>query len=107
MIINTKPTRNQVRLLRFLGAPYQTKVIDWELCLYRKLNDHYDLEISNTARKGRNMSVYVWDISNGDASNARCIEKAHDIFTPEHLKKTLDKLALKYGAQQQGKDEGP
>jgi len=95
---NKKLSKNQSELLKFLGSGYTSKVIDLELCLYRKLNDIYDFEISGTARKGRRMTVYVWDITGGTGNGAKIAESVAGIKTAEQLKQALDSLAEKYGA---------
>ena len=96
---NNRPTKNQAELLKLLGSKYTAKVIDLELCLYRKLNDTYDFEISGTSRKGRNMTVYVWDISNGTGHGARQVESVSGIKAAGQLKQALDELAAKYKVQ--------
>ena len=90
-------SKNQSDLLKFLGSDYTSKVIDLELCLYRKLNDTYDFEISGTSRKGRKMTVYVWDISNGTGHGARKVDSVSGIKTAEQLRQVLDGLAVRYG----------
>ena len=98
MTHSNRLTKNQTELLKVLGSEYMSKVIDLELCLYRKLNDTYDFEISGTSRKGRNMTVYVWDISNGTGYSAGIVESVNGIKSVEQLKQTLDELAAKYNA---------
>ena len=44
-------SKNQQELLKFLGPEYSMKEIDLELCIYRKINSRYDIEISGTHRK--------------------------------------------------------
>ena len=44
-------TKNQKELLDFLGPQYSIKTIDGEPCIYRKINSHYDIEISGTRAK--------------------------------------------------------
>jgi hypothetical protein len=72
-------SKNQQELLKFLGSEYSMKEIDLELCIYRKINSRYDIEISGTHRKNHPISVYVWDISNWT-----------------DLKTLLDNLTMKY-----------
>lgn len=91
------PSKNQKELLEFLGPEYSVKEIDYELCIYRKLNDHYDIEISGTARKNHAFSVFVWDISSGEGVSASIAEKHFDIPDKLTLKNLLDDLAHKYG----------
>ncbi len=89
-------TKNQQELLKFLGPEYSIKTIDLESCLYRKINGHYDIEISGTARKNHPISVFVWDISNGEGVSAAIVEKHFDITDWESLKALLDTLNKKY-----------
>lgn len=89
-------TANQNRLLAMLGPDYSVKEIDLEDCIYRKLNSKYDIELSGTARKGRPISIYVWDISNGDGISAQIVEKIHQIKYDVELLTVLNSLAEKY-----------
>ena len=50
-------SKNQQELLKFLGPEYSMKEIDEELCVYRKINARYDIEISGTHRKNHPVSV--------------------------------------------------
>lgn len=79
-------SKNQQELLKFLGSEYSMKEIDLELCIYRKINSRYDIEISGTHRKNHPISVYVWDISNGDGISATMVEKHFDISNWTDLK---------------------
>lgn len=89
-------SKNQQELLKFLGPEYSMKEIDLELCIYRKINSHYDIEISGTHRKNHPISVYVWDISNGEGNTAIIAEKHFDISNWTALKTLLDNLTKKY-----------
>jgi len=89
-------TKNQKELLDFLGPEYTTKTIDLEICLYRKINDHYDIEISGSARKSHPLSVFVWDISRGQGVAAEIVDRYFDISSREALKKLLDEITRKY-----------
>ena len=89
-------TRNQKELLKLLGSEYSMKEIDMENCIYRKINDNYDIEISNTYRKNKPIDVYVWDISKGMTSNARIVESVCNIKSNLQLKNVVDDLAQKY-----------
>ena len=90
------PTKNQKELLSFLGNQYTLKIIDGELCIYRKLNDRYDIEVSGTNRKTNKYFVYVWDISSGSEMSSHIIDQVEDISGKEDLKQVLDKLVKKY-----------
>jgi len=99
MKTKNKLTKNQSELLKLLGQDYSPKRIDLELCLYRKLNDDCDFEISGTSRKGREMTVYIWDIRAGEGHDARIIETVRGIKDAGQLKQALDELVCKYNLQ--------
>ena len=89
-------SKNQQDLLKFLGPEYSMKEIDLELCIYRKINSNYDVEISGAHRNNHPLSVFVWDISNGDGVSAIMVEKHFDISNWGALKDLLDNLTKKY-----------
>lgn len=89
-------SKNQQELLNYLGPEYSVKEIDYEPCLYRKINAHYDIEISGTSRKNHPVSVFVWDISTGEGVSASIVEKHFDISDWSSLKALLDELTKKY-----------
>lgn len=89
-------SKNQRELLDYLGPEYSMKEIDGELCLYRKINSHYDIEISGTSRSNHPVSVFVWDISSGEGVSAVIVEKHFDISDRSALKALLDELTRKY-----------
>lgn len=89
-------TKNQQALLEYLGPEYSTKTIDMELCIYRKINARYDIEISGTARQNHPISVFVWDISHGDGVAAQIVERWFDIKNMSNLKQLLNNLVEKY-----------
>lgn len=89
-------SKNQQELLKFLGSEYSIKEIDGELCVYRKINACYDIELSGTARKNYPISVFVWDISKGEGVTAVIVEKHFDISGWDSLKGLLDDLTKKY-----------
>ncbi len=91
-----KPTDNQKALLAFLGSAYSIKQIDLEMCLYRKLNANYDIEIVGTYRKNQPISVFVWHIRNGVNYTAQIAEEVRNITDWDVLKNTLDSLIDKY-----------
>lgn len=90
-------TKYQKELLSLLGNEYSIKSIDCEPCIYRKLNSHYDIEISNTKTKNSKPSVYVWDISNGAQLSAKLVDKSCAIPNEETLLQILNKYVIKYG----------
>ncbi len=89
-------SKNQQDLLKFLGPEYSIKVIDGSPCIYRKFNDHYDLEITGAGRKNRPVCVFVWNISSGEGVSAVIAEKHFDISDWASLKALLDELTRKY-----------
>ena len=58
----------------------------WPYWSQKKLNDSYDIEISGTQRASGHMSVYVWDISNGENHIAKIVDRATGIKTISELK---------------------
>lgn len=89
-------SKNQQELLKFLGPEYSIKVIDGSPCIYRKFNEHYDLEISGALRTKHPVCVFVWDISNGEGNSAIIVERHFDISDWASLKSLLDELTKKY-----------
>lgn len=90
-----KPTNTFNKTLRFIGPEYSSKVIDKELCEYRKLNDYYDIEISgmnNNRIKNQNFNVYVWSIK----PSYEIVEKFFEIKSIEELKRILSQIQEKY-----------
>lgn len=64
--MNCKPTKNFKIIMNQLGKNYSSKIIDMELCGYRKLNDDFDIEISginNNKKVNLDISVYVWKLN--------------------------------------------
>lgn len=85
--------------LSFLNTPqYCIKNIDLEPCIYRKISDNYDIEISGLNSHGSKflVDVYVWDISRGSGITATAIEKILDIKSKEELQKILNNIVAKY-----------
>ena len=84
--------------LMYLNSDYSIKTIDMESCIYRKISDRYDIEVSGLDNSSKRFSadVYVWDISNGDGIGATTVENIHDIKSADELKSVLDSLFVKY-----------
>ena len=84
--------------LSFLNSDYSIKTIDTEPCIYRKISDKYDIEVSglNNPSKVFSVDVYVWDISRGDGIAATTVENIHGIKSKDELKSVLDSLFVKY-----------
>lgn len=90
-----KSTDTFNKTLNSIGPEYSSKVIDGELCGYRKLNDYYDIEISgmnNNRIKNQNFNVYVWSIK----PSYEIVEKFFEIKSTEELKKILSQIQEKY-----------
>ena len=90
-----QPTKLFRTRLDYLGNAYTSKVIDGELCGYRKINDFYDIEISglnNNKLKHPSFNVYVWQIKSGLTT----VETHFDIKSIETLKRVLSELCQKY-----------
>lgn len=84
--------------LIYLNSDYSIKTIDIEPCIYRKISDRYDIEVSGLDNSSKRFSadVYVWDISNGDGIGATTVENIHGIKSADELKAVLDSLFVKY-----------
>lgn len=84
-----KDIRNQ------LGSDYSIRVIDLENCIYRKLNDKFDIEISglDNRRKSFNCNVYLWSLKPGKSIEATFF----DIGSFEQLLELLQSLEMLYG----------
>lgn len=90
-----KSTDTFNKTLHSIGPEYSSKVIDGELCGYRKLNDYYDIEISgmnNNRIKNQNFNVYVWSIK----PSYEIVEKFFEIKSVQELKKILSQIQGKY-----------
>lgn len=87
-------TDNQKKLLDFLGSDYSLLPIDGEPCIYRRLNDKFDIEVSGTKRANQPLTIFLWDISQ---RNPRIIETRNHVENDKQLLKTiLDELSSKY-----------
>ena len=84
--------------LMYLNSDYSIKTIDMEPCIYRKISDRYDIEVSGLDNSSKNFSadIYVWDISNGVGVGAATVENIHGIKSVDELKTVLDSLFVKY-----------
>ena len=91
-----KIAKRMKKALDFLGEPYRVKTIDFEQCLYKDLNNGYDIEVSGVNRQRRGLIctfIQVWDMRGG----ARTVEKVEGVKTLSELKAVLDLLSEKYG----------
>lgn len=84
--------------LIYLNSDYSIKTIDGEPCLYRKISNKYDIEVSglNSSSKTFLVDIYVWDISKGIGVMASIVENISGIKSKEELKSILDSLFVKY-----------
>lgn len=89
-------TKNQRELLEILGPDYELKTIDDELCIYRKLNPGYDIEISGTAKRNAKINVYVWRLHPASGHPIEIVEKHFDIRKLPALKAVLADITEKY-----------
>lgn len=89
-------SKNQQKLLEFLGSEYSIEQIDFEPCVYRKINNNYDIEISGTEKANHPVDIYVWNISNGMQGTAHIVEKHFNISDWSNLKALLDDIVKKY-----------
>lgn len=78
-------------VLKFLGPEYTAKIIDGEDCVYRDLENGYDIEISGCSRKPYHMVIFVWELSNLQIS-----EQSEPMHTLPELRKKLDELCCKW-----------
>lgn len=89
--MDLKPNKNQLDLLSFLGSTYFFDAVDGELCICRKIGNHYDIEISGTYRKKR-FDVYVWSTTRGK----RIVEDFFNIPNRNELQRILNSVISKY-----------
>ncbi len=89
-----KPNQHFKYVLECLGENYLDKVIDYEHCVYRKINNRYDIEISgvNTSKRKKSYSIYVWETSPG----LHVIEEIFDVKSISSLKRNLYTIVEKY-----------
>ena len=89
--------KNQQDLAEFLGPDYSVRVVDIASCVFRRLNDRFDIEIVGTTRRNGPFSVYVWDVPHVEHEAARLLDVHQDIPGQAALKELLDGLVRKYG----------
>lgn len=78
--------------LKFLGSDYSIKTIDMEPCIYRKISDKYDIEISGLNSQGKySADVYIWN-----CKTFQIDERIFNLPSKEALKFELNRLILKY-----------
>ena len=79
--------KTQKQLLEYLGPEYEPKVIDGEPCLYRRLNELYEIEISRSESLFHTYGVYIWHL----LREGRC-----PVESRSTLKKHLDAMVSQY-----------
>ncbi len=95
MVNFPKPSKKIMDIRDQLGSEYSIKVIDLENCIYRKLNNKYDIEISglDNRKHGFHCAVYLWSIS-----PTMSIEATYeDVSSLEQLLEILKSLEMLYG----------
>lgn len=78
-----------------LGPEYSVVTIDLERCIYRRINDFFDIEISgvdNSKFQGLNIGVYVWRIS----PNREIAQKILGIPSMDELRRHLQLIVDEY-----------
>lgn len=86
------PTKTLKDRVKFMGKGYEVKTIDGENCIYRKLQNGVNFEVSgadNNREKTLSMSVYTW-------FSGSIIEEVHGVKTLDMLKTSMDYLTHKY-----------
>lgn len=78
-------------VLDYLGAGYSSRCIDGEDCIFRRLSNGVEFEVSGAAT-GRHMSLYVWRTE----GRQQLIGVYHGIASAEALKDILGYAAVRY-----------
>ena len=89
--------QNLEKVLKYLGQPYSANNIDHEPVAYRKLENDFELEVSEIIGKGASYSVYVWM----NTPHRELMGIYHGIHGMEQLKDVLGYCAFKYGNLQE------
>lgn len=95
MIFEVRSPGKKIKsVLSELGSNYEIKVIDAEQCIYRNLNNGFDIEVSglNNQKKSFSASIYVWQTNDG----IRIVDKSPNLTSLEELKEQLETLSVKY-----------
>lgn len=91
----TKPSKKIVEITELLGPMYSIKFIEGENCIYRKLNDSYDIEVSglDNRKKSFSCTIFLWSIRKG-----KYVENTYeDIKSYEQFLETLEAIEMLYG----------
>lgn len=77
-----------------LGRGYSIKSIDFENCIYKRLNTEYDVEVSglDNSSKKFNCNVYLWHLTDG----ARIESTIPDVDSFEQLDALLRFLEIRF-----------
>lgn len=81
--------KTQKQLLEYLGPEYEPKVIDGEPCLYRRLNELYEIEISRSESLFHTYGVYIWHLLREGRCPVEMVDMKSDIFSRSTLKNIL------------------
>ncbi len=95
LFTKTLPTRKILGIAEQLGPDYSIKWIDGENCVYRKLNNDFDIEVSglDNNKKSFSCTVFLWSLLPGKSIKATYT----DIKSFEQLCETLQSLEMLYG----------
>ncbi|KOS61704.1 hypothetical protein FJQ98_02835 [Lysinibacillus agricola] len=88
------PSKKIKSILEELGHNYEIKVIDAEQCIYRNLQNGYDIEVSglNNQKQSIEANIYVWDCNKG----SRIVDRVQNVTSLDELKEKLEELSIKY-----------
>jgi len=94
MFETKKPGKKIQEILRKLGNKYTIKTIDFENCIYLKLENGYFFEVSGLdhTKKSFNATIYVW----GNSKGSKTIETISNIDSLDMLKDSLEEAEAKY-----------
>lgn len=95
-MFTVKPPGKKIKaILSRLGSDYSIRLVDTEQCIYRKLNDSYDIEVSglNNQRKSIRATIFLWKLEHDQP--AYTVESIQ-VSSFAELKSTLTAMACKY-----------
>lgn len=83
-------TKNQRELLAFIGSDYSMKKVDDELCVHRKFNKRFYVEITGTRKNFDEMTVWLFEKGNDIYGGERLVERVRGIKDLGEMKSVLD-----------------
>lgn len=88
------PGKKIKSILGELGPNYEIKTIDAEQCIYRNLQNGFDIEVSglNNQKQSFKADIYVWDCRNG----SKIVDKVQNVLSLDELKERLEELSIKF-----------